>query len=226
MKIISNKETQTFIDENGIEHSSTKETTTKIERSTEPDYIKIYTKMWCEFNQIPLAYRDLFFELTCNMTYCNAGDLSHSQLVYTGKPWSDVIMNKLGWKKAMYQRGLSELCKCNAIKKISRGVYQINPNYAGRGEWKYNPKLNRGGIENLVATFNYTAGTVETQITWADDGTNNELNTAYRQGLNVQANDCTTLMSEVKTPNPDYNNADYNNDFMDLISDDEFPNVG
>ncbi len=210
-KIITNTETQTIIDENGIEHTTTKATTQKIERNTEPDYIKIYTKMWCEFNQIPLAYRDLFFELTCNMTYCNASDLNHSQLVYTGKPWSDVIMNKLGWKKAMYQRGLAELCKCNAIKKISRGVYQINPNYAGRGEWKYNPKLNRGGVENLVATFNYKAGTVETKVQWADDGTDTALNAIYRQGLNVNANDNTTLITETKIP--------------ELITDDEFPNI-
>lgn len=200
MNIISAKDTQTIIDENGVERSTTKETTTKVERSTEPDYIKIYTKMWCEFNQIPLAYRDLFFELICNMTYCNASDLQHSQLVYTGRPWSDCIMQRLGWKRAMYQRGLAELCQCKAIKKISRGVYQINPSYAGRGEWKYNPRLQRGGIENLVATFNYAAGTVQTTMTWADDGTDSELNTLYRTGLSVTKNDNTTLTTQTITP--------------------------
>lgn len=193
MNIISTKETQTFIQEDGSEQSTTKETTSKIERSTEPDYIKVYTKMWCEFNQIPLTYRDLFFELICNMSYCNASDLEHSQLVYTGKPWSDCIMKHLGWKKAMYQRGLSELCKCNAIRKISRGVYQINPSYAGRGEWKYNPRLNRGGIESLVSTFDYVAGTVETKMQWADDGEDTELNELYRVGLGVTKTDNTTL---------------------------------
>jgi hypothetical protein len=200
MNIISKKEIQTFIREDGTEQSTTKETTSKIEHSTEPDYIKVYTKMWCEFNQIPMVYRDLFFELICNMSYCNASDLEHSQLVNTGKPWSDSIMKHLGWKKAMYQRGLAELCKCNAIKKISRGVYQINPSYAGRGEWKYNPRLSRGGIENLIATFDYAAGRVETKMLWADNGEDTELNELYRTGLNVTKNDNTTLTTQTITP--------------------------
>lgn len=200
MNIISKKEIQTFIREDGTEQSTTKETTSKIEHSTEPDYIKVYTKMWCEFNQIPMVYRDLFFELICNMSYCNASDLEHSQLVNTGKPWSDSIMKHLGWKKAMYQRGLAELCKCNAIKKISRGVYQINPSYAGRGEWKYNPRLSRGGIENLVATFDYASGTVATKMLWADNGEDTELNELYRTGLNVTKDDNTTLTTQTITP--------------------------
>ena len=200
MNIISKKEIQTFIREDGTEQSTTKETTSKIEHSTEPDYIKVYTKMWCEFNQITMVYRDLFFELICNMSYCNASDLEHSQLVNTGKPWSDSIMKHLGWKKAMYQRGLAELCKCNAIKKISRGVYQINPSYAGRGEWKYNPRLSRGGIENLVATFDYASGTVATKMLWADNGEDTELNELYRTGLNVTKDDNTTLTTQTITP--------------------------
>lgn len=200
MNIITKKEVQTFIREDGTEQSTIKETTNKIERSTEPDYIKVYTKMWCEFNQIPMVYRDLFFELICNMSYCNASDLEHSQLVNTGKPWSDSIMRHLGWKKAMYQRGLAELCKCHAIKKISRGVYQINPSYAGRGEWKYNPRLSRGGIENLVATFDYASGTVETKMLWADNGEDTELNELYRTGLNVTKDNNTTLTTQTITP--------------------------
>lgn len=200
MNIITKKEVQTFIREDGTEQSTIKETTNKIEHSTEPDYIKVYTKMWCEFNQIPMVYRDLFFELICNMSYCNASDLEHSQLVNTGKPWSDSIMKHLGWKKAMYQRGLAELCKCHAIKKISRGVYQINPSYAGRGEWKYNPRLSRGGIENLIATFDYAAGRVETKMLWADNGEDTELNELYRTGLNVTKNDNTTLTTQTITP--------------------------
>lgn len=203
MNIITKKEVQTFIREDGTEQSTIKETTNKIERSTEPDYIKVYTKMWCEFNQIPMVYRDLFFELICNMSYCNASDLEHSQLVNTGKPWSDSIMKHLGWKKAMYQRGLAELCKCNAIKKISRGVYQINPSYAGRGEWKYNPRLSRGGIENLVATFDYASGKVETKMLWADNGEDTELNELYRTGLNVAKDSGTTLTTQTITPAED-----------------------
>ena len=130
-----------------------KEITETYDRLEEPDYIKLYTKMWCEFNEIPLAYRSLFLELVTRMSYCNSTSPNMGQTVYTGKPISEEIMSNLNWKKAMYQRGLKELVKCNAIKQINRGLYQINPNYAGKGSWNYNSKLRRGGISDLVAAF-------------------------------------------------------------------------
>ncbi len=69
----------------------------------------------------------------------------------------------------MYLNGLKALCDCGAIRKVNRGVYQINPSYAGRGTWKYNPSLKQGGIEKLVATFNFTEGTVDTNAVWATE---------------------------------------------------------
>ena len=194
-KYLKKIETVTREDADGNVTSSTVETTTNIQRNDEPDYIKLYTKMWCEFNDIPMAYRELFLQLVTRMSYCNSNNLNGSQLVNTGKPWSDDIMAVLKWKKAMYQRGLKVLCECNAIRKVGRGVYQINPQYAGRGEWKYNPRLERGGIEDLVATFNFREGTVNTKIVWADDGEDSPINEAYRQGMGVSAKQETILKS-------------------------------
>ena len=108
-------------------------------------------------------------------------------------------MQKLHWKTAMYQRGIKVLCKCNAIRKINRGVYQVNPQYAGKGEWKYNPQLDRGGIEDLIATFNFKDKKVETEIVWADDGTASAINQMYRDGLGVDPSDKTVLKSTTIT---------------------------
>lgn len=185
MAISKEIQTTTQIDADGNESTTVLEKTTNIQRNNEPDFIKLYTKMWCEYNGIPTAYRNLFLELVTRMTYCNTADLGSSQLVNTGKPWSESIMAALGWQKAMYQRGLRELCACGAIRKVGKGVYQVNPQYAGRGEWKYNPRLNRGGVEDLVATFSFKDGTVDTKITWADDGQDSDINKTYRQGLGV-----------------------------------------
>lgn len=198
--ITSFKETTTVIDETGKEQTTVKETTKSVQRSLEPDYVKLYTNMWCEFNEIPLVYRDLFLQLVIRMTYCNAQDLGHSQLVNTGKPWSDDIMQSLGWKQRMYQKGLKALCDCNAIKQVSRGVYQISPLYAGKGEWKYNPSLARGGVEDLVATFSFKDKKVETKVIWADDGTDTPINGAYREGLNVSKNNHTVLKTTTSVP--------------------------
>ena len=191
--VIREVEKVTTITADGEEQTKTVEKSTSLQKSDEPDYIKLYTRMWCEFNEIPHTYRSLFFELVARMTYCNAADLGSSQLVNTGKPWSDSIMHALGWKKAMYQKGLRALCECNAIRQISRGVYQVNPQYAGRGEWKYNPKLERGGVEDLIAIFRFKDKHVDTKIMWADNGKDSDFNTSYRDGLQTQAKDDTIL---------------------------------
>lgn len=189
-------EKHTYEDEEGNIRSETKEIS--YQKESEPDYIKLYTKVWCEFNEIPIAYRPLFLELVQRMTYCNLEDLDGSQLVNTGTPYRESIMKSLGWKsKSMYQTGLKKLVDCKAIKNISRGVYQINPNYAGKGAWKYNPKLRQGGIKDLITQFNFKDKTVNTKIIWADDGENTELNNIYRQGLEVNKNNNTILTSTI-----------------------------
>lgn len=185
VRLISESVTTTELDtETGTEHTTTTEKTTKIERSTEPDYVKLYTQMWCEFNQIPQGHRPLFLELVTRMTYCDKSDLAKSQLVATGGPFADAICKDLGWtSKEALKKGLRALCACGAIRRVGRGFYQINPAYAGKGEWKYNPRLSRGGIEDLVATFDFKAGTVETTIVWADDGTDCDMNATMREGM-------------------------------------------
>ena len=67
--------------------------------------------------------------------------------------------------------------------------------YQGRGEWKYNPRLERGGIEDLVVSFNFKDKSVDTKIVWADDGEDTPMNEAYRQGMGVSAKQETILKS-------------------------------
>lgn len=195
--ISTEKQITITIDSDGNETSTTIEKTRKIELSTEPDYIKLYTAMWCEFNQIPMAYRPLFLELVTRMTYCDKSDLNRSQVVGTGGPIGKAICKALNWtSRDSLKKGLKALVDCNAIKRIDRGWYQINPQYAGRGEWKYNPRLDRGGIEDLIATFNFRDKTVKTEIVWADDGTENDFNKTMRNGLECKSSDQTVITNE------------------------------
>lgn len=196
--IKSTKETRIKEDEKGNITKNTVEKTIKIEKSNEPDYIKLYTNTWCEFNKIPVTWRPLFLELITRMTYCNTRDLKNSQIVQTGSIFGDSIKESLNIGQRQYQKGLKALTECDAIRKIEnkRGIYQINPNYAGRGEWKYNPKYARGGIEDLKATFDFVNHTVETNIKWAEDGKENELNEIYREMLNSKSEDNITIKSQ------------------------------
>ena len=106
------------------------------------------------------------------MTYCNKDDLENSQVVATGGPVTIAIQRECGWTTAdPVYKGLKVLTDCKAIKRIARGWYQINPSYAGKGSWNYNPKYKQGGIKDLIAIFNFRQGTVETTTTWTDNDT-------------------------------------------------------
>ena len=156
----------------------------------EPDFIKIYTKMWLEYNQIPHKYRQLFFSLACRMSYANASRKDESQIVYVQKPAIDSILDECGWStRDPLTKGLKVLCDCGAIEKIARACYRINPNYAGRGEWKYNPRLDRGGVKDLKAFFDFGNDTVTTQIIYADDGSDSEENQFDRDMFDVRKED-------------------------------------
>lgn len=139
-----------------------------IKKNDEPDYIKLYTRMWCEFNGIPSKYHQLFLSLACRMTYANLGIATGGQIVHTIGHSAQEIMTECGWKNrdSLY-KGLQSLCDCKAIIKLGRGEYQINPQYAGKGPWHYKKDLQQGGIADLVAKFNFADRTVDTKITWA-----------------------------------------------------------
>jgi len=194
------------IDMDGNETTSVVEQTKKVEVSNEPDFIKIYTKMWFIFNNIPQAYHSLFLLLVTNMSYCNSHNLKNSQVVDINGPIKQTIMDTLKIQKRQLQRGLKILCDCGAIRKTEyRGFYQINPNYAGKGEWKYNPKLERGGVEDLIAIFNFKDGTVDTKIVWADSGQDtpfdNEMRKALGKGVVVKETEISAKEKRPDQPN-------------------------
>lgn len=199
-KFSSRQEVTRHIDAEGNITEDVKETLYRVEHSNEPDYIKIYTKMWCEFNEVPPVFRELFFQLAVRMTYCNADNLGEAQIVATGSPIRETIMKALGWtSRSMYQKGIAALCECDAIRKVGRGMYQVNPMYFAKGEWKYNPRLQRGGVEDLIAVFSFKDKKVVSDIIWADDGEPSELNEMFREGLGVRASDGTILKKTTVT---------------------------
>ena len=126
-KVSEYKEIKTFEDSEGNITTSTLERTSKVKKSEEPDYIKLYTQTWCEFNQIPLRLRDLFLELAIRMSYADSTSPEESQVVYTGKPVSTAIMRALDLKTSTYNQYLRELAACKAIRRVSRGVTKSTP---------------------------------------------------------------------------------------------------
>lgn len=185
-KLTKYKNTKTVVDkENNVIKEETSESTWTIERSGEPDFIKLYTEAWVPKKKtlakddspagkkttpaqkksaaaeedtakrkLPAAYRFLFVVLAARMGYCDKDDLEHSQLVMTGEPFATEIRDIMGWgNRDSLLKGLRALCECNAIRKVTRGCYQINPRFASKGQWKYNPRISQSNVEGLKTYY-------------------------------------------------------------------------
>lgn len=193
-------ETHTKIDAEG--NQTTSEKTTLLKKvNPEPDFIKLYTKMWCNFSGIESpTLQAVFLQLVAHMTYVDLNSEEGGQLVQTGYPVGEQIMKRMGWTtKRALQKALKELCNFGAIRRVRRGVYQINPAYAGRGEWHYDPKAERGGVDKLVAKFEMAKGgdrKVKTEITFSNNGEDNsDFAKAMREGLGIKQNELTSVIT-------------------------------
>lgn len=189
---------------NGDREVTTQTITKNVFKNEEPDYIKLYVKMWTHFcydGIIPEKYIPLFISLAVRMNYCDSTDLKHSQIVYTGGFAQDEILKECGWKtRGALSQGLKVLCDCNAIKRTEKkGWYQINPHLASKGNWKYNPRLQHGGVENLIATFNFKENTVNSQILFHSADENYENDILYQTG-NFENGDEVTEMTYTEHP--------------------------
>lgn len=143
-----------------------------IKKDQEPNYIKIYTAMFFEFKQFPVQYRELFLQLAMHMTYCNSEDLDGSQLVCVSGHIKKSILSACGWNNdSSLARGLKKLCDCGAIRRVAKGQYQVNPEFAGKGAWKFDSKLKQGGIKDLIANFRFSDNSVNTAIIYNDEDT-------------------------------------------------------
>lgn len=193
-------ETHTHTDADGNTTTSEKATLLK-KVDPEPDYIKLYTKMWLDFSGISSApLQKVFMLLVARMTYTDLGEKEGGQLVQTGYPTSDEIMKTMGWtSRRSYQAALKQLCELNALRRVRRGVYQVNPSYAGKGPWHYDPKAERGGVDKLIAKFQMLkdgSKSVETEITFSNNGTDDsDLANSMREGLGINKNDLTSLIT-------------------------------
>lgn len=169
-KYYEEKKTITDTDADGnVVHTKEETETKEIKKSDEPSYIKIYTDMWCSFNQIPEKWRPLFLSLACRMSFANREKTSEygGQVVHPIGRTAEEIVRECGWKTMgpLYE-GLKALADRGAIRKLGRGEYQINPSYAGRGSWLYNQRDHQGGIEDISTTFQFRSGKVDTKIKW------------------------------------------------------------
>jgi hypothetical protein len=159
------------VDANGNVTTSSKSRLVSIEKG-EPPYIKLYYKAWMGIYDVPDAYKTLFLTMAKNMSPCICDDLDHSQLVNTAGIYTDIYLRACHWtSKDSLKKGLKALCDCNAIIRVGRGVYQVNPTFAAKGKW-LNGKVDAtafSGVREFTTSFDWANGTMQTTITTSAD---------------------------------------------------------
>lgn len=164
-KILTDTKTETKILKDGTKTEHTEKHDVEI-TSGEPAYIKLYMDNWMMkdsdtyggSNGIPQRYRLLFLELAMHMSPCDYTDLEQSQIVNVYGKHKKIYMDAMGWKNdSSLKQGLKALCNCEAIRRVDRGIYQINPSYAAKGKW-LNARADKNpvfsGLKKLAESYN------------------------------------------------------------------------
>lgn len=128
------------------------ETTTKdIEYYTdgEPPYVKIYFETILAFKGLPASMSTVLIAICKRMSW---GD--HDQIVYINKFSKTAIAKEVGISIKRLEQIIKDMTRVEIMKRIERGVYQVNPRVAARGRWK--------DIKKLITHFDF----LENNITY------------------------------------------------------------
>lgn len=106
----------------------------------EPPYLKLYLDGLEELRRVPLYCWPILLWLLGRIPYAN-GD----QCFEFGNPMRQRAAEELEVKISQVNHAVSDLVKCEAILRAGRGLYQFNPVFFARGEWKDIQKLRSFG---------------------------------------------------------------------------------
>lgn len=121
-----------------LEHSEGTRTIIK----QEPAYIKLYIQDVLYLRDMPAGLTGVMYALLKEATYADKG-----LRIYLPTGLKKELIAAVGTTKAAFDNALSKLCKGQIIRRVSTGVYELNPFFFGRGEWK--------DIDRIRATWDY-----------------------------------------------------------------------
>lgn len=102
----------------------------------EPPYLKLYLDGLVGLRRVPLYCWPVLLWLLGRIPYANG-----EQCFEFGTPMRKRAAGELGVKISQVNHAVSDLVKCEAILRAGRGLYQFNPVFFARGEWKDIQKL-------------------------------------------------------------------------------------
>ena len=142
------EERRNTVDEEGEIHSSVNMVSRSYDYESEGLHAKTYPALDDKLLDLSITSIRLFSKLTHMMDFAD-----NEQIVRIDKTVRQQLMRHLGVKMAMIDHSLRQLRDNGLIRRLSRGVYAVNPFYASRGKW--------GDVKILRKRFHEITGDVE-----------------------------------------------------------------
>lgn len=119
--------------------------------SIEPNYIKVYIDAMSYFITAEEQGMEtsLLFEMAKRMTYAN--DAAPNQVAMYGMI-KESIAKQLDTSLGTIDNTLVKLCKKDLIRRIGRGVYELNPIIFAKGNWSSIRKIQMEWSEEGIRT--------------------------------------------------------------------------
>lgn len=102
----------------------------------EPNYVKLYLDQIVKLTEITGWTSNVLYELLGDSKYASDG-----QIIVVNSGYKEMVAEKLGIKKQSVTNAINALKKKDIIYKIKNGVFMLNPQIFGKGEWKDVKKL-------------------------------------------------------------------------------------
>lgn len=133
--------TATQITQTKIVDADTGEITNEVETTVftserEPNYVKIYLNQIAKLAEIKGWTANILYELIGDTKYANEG-----QMIVINAGYKELIAEKLDIKTQSVTNAINELKKKGILFKKKNGVFMLNPQIFGKGEWKDVKKL-------------------------------------------------------------------------------------
>jgi hypothetical protein len=121
----------------------------------EPPYIKMYLDSLLYLKDLPKSYNTVLNALLKRMSY--AGDVD-GQVIVVNKAVKTRISNEIGTTVSRIENVMTDLVKGELLYRIDRGMYRVNPNFFGKGDWQDIARL------RLEITFDGTGKSIMGEI--------------------------------------------------------------
>jgi len=151
-KINQSIETEVFDDYGNM---TSKRANRTLSWGDEPPYVKMYLDSLLYLKDMPKGYNVVLNALLKRMSY--AGDVD-GQVIVINKAVKERISKEIKVSVSRIENVLGELVKGELIYRIDRGMYRVNPNFFGKGDWQDIARL------RLEVTFNPDGKTIMGEI--------------------------------------------------------------